>query len=149
MTKIRGFEFPEDLFYLIEHDVWVRLEADGQATIGITSLGAHISGEFIEFMARPIGELIERERAFGMLEMSKVIRSARAPIGGTITAVNAKVRTEPTLINGDPYGTGWLVRMRPSAWENDSRLLVTGSDIPPAVEAYMALLSDSFGVPPP
>jgi len=149
MASVRGFEFPDDLLYLVEHDTWVRLEAGGEATIGITSLGAYISGEFIEFMARPVGEAIERERAFGILEMSKVIRSARAPIAGTITAINNLVRSEPTLINTDPYGAGWLVRMRPSAWESDICSLVTGARIAPAVESYMALLSESFGEAPP
>jgi hypothetical protein len=52
MTTIRGFDFPDQLFYLLEHDAWVRLEVDGHATTGITSLGAHFSAEFIEFMAR-------------------------------------------------------------------------------------------------
>jgi glycine cleavage system H protein len=149
MATIRGFNFPDDLYYLIEHDAWVRLDADRLVTVGMTSLGAHISGEFIEFMARPVGEAIERERALGMLEMSKVIRSARAPIGGTITAVNERVRSVPTLINLDPYGEGWLVRMRPSAWERDIGWLVTGAHIPRAVEAYMALLAESFRQDPP
>ncbi|HTP46782.1 MAG TPA: glycine cleavage system protein H [Casimicrobiaceae bacterium] len=149
MVSIRGFEFPDDLLYLVEHDTWARLEASGEATIGITSLGAYISGDFIEFMARPVGEVIERERAFGMLEMSKVIRSARSPIAGTITAINDRVRSAPTLINTDPYGAGWLVRMRPSAWDSDICSLVTGASIAPAVESYMALLSESFGEAPP
>jgi len=148
MATIRGFDFPDELYYLIEHDTWVRLEADRLATVGITSLGAHISGEFIEFMARPVGEAIERERALGMLEMSKIIRSARAPIGGTIVAINDRARSEPNLINADPYGEGWLVRMRPATWESDIGSLVTGAAIAPAVEAYMALLSETFGQDP-
>ena len=149
MTTIRGFEFPDELFYLLEHDAWVRLDADGNATTGITALGAHISGEFIEFMAKPLGTFVERERALGMLEMSKVIRSARSPIGGVIADINEKVRTDPKLINVDPYGHGWLARMRPTSWKEDSRLLVTGAAIPAAVEAYMALLSETFGEAPP
>jgi glycine cleavage system H protein len=149
MTTIRGFDFPDELFYLVEHDAWVRLDADGNATTGITPLGAHISGEFIEFMAKPIGTAVERERALGMLEMSKVIRSARSPISGVIAAVNERVRTDPKLINADPYGEGWLVRVRPTAWEADARRLVTGAAIPAAVEAYMALLSETFDQAPP
>jgi len=149
MATIRGFEFPDDLLYLIEQDTWVRLDSDGAATIGMTSLGAHISGEFIEFMAKPVGESIERDRALGMLEMSKVIRSARSPISGVVVASNELVSATAGLINRDPYGEGWLVRLRPTAWENDARLLVTGASIPRAVEAYMALLAETFGENPP
>jgi glycine cleavage system H protein len=149
MTIIRGFDFPDGLFYLLEHDAWVRLDGDGTATTGITSLGSYISGEFIEFMAKPVGTVIDRERALGMLEMSKVIRSARAPISGVIVDINERARTDPKLINGDPYGQGWLVRLRPVAWEADSALLVTGAAIPAAVEAYMAVLSETFDQAPP
>jgi glycine cleavage system H protein len=149
MTTIRGFDFPDDLFYLMEHDAWVRLDPDGNATTGITPLGAHISGEFIEFMAKPVGTLVDRERALGMLEMSKVIRSARSPISGVIASVNEGVRADPKLINADPCGEGWLARLRPTAWEADAGLLVTGAAIPAAVEDYMALLSETFGEAPP
>ena len=149
MANVRGFEFPDALHYLMEHDTWVRLDADGNATVGVTSLGAHVSGEFIEFMAKPIGASIERNRAVGMLEMSKVIRSARAPVSGLIVEVNSRLKTDPRLINADPYGEGWLVRMQPTAWDDEVRALVTGEAIPRAVEDYMALLSETFGEAPP
>jgi len=149
MATVRGFEFPDDLLYLMEQDTWVRLDGDGMVTIGLTSLGAHISGEFIEFMAKPVGESIERDRALGMLEMSKVIRSARSPVSGVLVATNELVRAAAGLINRDPYGKGWLVRLRPTAWESDARLLVTGAAIAPAVQAYMALLAETFSENPP
>lgn len=149
MTTIRGFDFPDDLHYLLQHDTWVRLDADGIATVGITPLGAHISGEFIEFMPKPVGAVIERERSLGLLEMSKVVRAARSPIGGTIVESNARARTDPGLINVDPYGGGWLVRLRPNDWDGDVRALVTGAAIPEAVEAYMHLLAETFGEAPP
>jgi glycine cleavage system H protein len=145
MATIRGFDFPDELFYLLEHDAWLRLDADGNATTGITSLGAHISGEFIEFMAKPVGTLVERERALGMLEMSKVIRSARSPVTAIILDVNERVRADPKLINSDPYGQGWLLRVGPTAWQEESRLLVTGAAIATAVESYMAFLAETFG----
>ena len=119
------------------------------ATIGITPLGARISGDFIEFMAKPFGAAIDRERALVMLEMFKVIRSARSPITGVLVEANSRVKAEPGLINTDPYGAGWLVRLRPTMWDDDARLLVTGDAIPAAVEAYVALLSKSFGEGPP
>jgi glycine cleavage system H protein len=93
MAKIRGFEFPDALHYLMQHDTWARLDPDGNVNVGITSFGAHISGEFIEFMAKPLGAHIEWERALGMLEMSKVIRSARSPLAGVVVEANAIVKT--------------------------------------------------------
>lgn len=147
MPTLRGFPFPDDLFYLVEHDVWAREDADGALTIGLTSLGGHISGEFLDFMPKPIGTVVERDRACAALEMSKTIRSARAPASGTILEINPAVKTEPTLLNTDPYGCGWLLRIQPSDWENEKNLLITGAAIPEAVERYMSLqLVNEFGM---
>src|SRR5262252_7877298 len=120
MATVRGFDFPDDLFYLLEQDAWVRRDGVDIATIGLTSLGAHISGEFVEFMPKPLGSAIERGRSIGTLEMSKVIRSARTSVAGVIVAINEIVRAEPGLINGDPYGAGWLAKIRPTAWNEDT-----------------------------
>jgi glycine cleavage system H protein len=149
MATVGDFEFPDDLLYLLEQDTWVRLDADGNATVGITSLGAHISGAFIEFMPKPVGTRVERDRALGLLEMSKVIRSVRAPVGGLLLEANPRVTREPGLINASPYREGWLVRLQPTDWEHERSLLVTAAALPDAVRAYMALLSETFGVSPP
>jgi glycine cleavage system H lipoate-binding protein len=142
--RVRGFEFPDDLHFLVEHDTWARHEPDGLVTVGLTSLGAHISGEFMDFIARPAGTRIERDRSVGALEMSKVIRSARSPVAGEIVAVNAAVRERPALINDDPYGEGWLVKLEAEDWMRDVATLVHGAGVHEAVERYMALLSDTF-----
>ncbi|HMJ49654.1 MAG TPA: glycine cleavage system protein H [Burkholderiales bacterium] len=150
MAIVRGFAFPDDLHYLMEQDTWARFDADGLVTVGLTSLGAHISGEFFAFMPKRLGTEIERDRAFGMLEMSKVVRSAHAPVSGTIIAINAEARTHPTLVNQDPYGRGWLVRLKPSAWQTDSAMLVSGQSIADAAIRYMYLnLVLQFGEEPP
>lgn len=152
MPTLRGFPFPDDLYYLVEHDTWARLDPDGNVTMGLTALGAHISGEFLDFMPKPIGMRIERDRAFAALEMSKTIRSARAPVTGTIIETNPAVRESPGLLDQDPFGAAWLVRMQPEDWARDAALLVTGDAIAPAVERYMAInLVNEFGMelPPP
>jgi glycine cleavage system H protein len=146
MVRIRGFEFPEHLYYLMEQDTWVSLQPDGLATVGLTALGGHISGDFVDFVPKPIGTEIARDRAVAVLEMSKTVRSARAPVGGTLVAINDKVRREPALLNRDPYGEGWLVRLRPANWAQDAGKLVTGSAIASAVEQYVTQqLIPAFG----
>jgi glycine cleavage system H protein len=149
MPIVRGFEFPGTLWYLLDQDTWVRREPSGDAIIGITALGCHISGEFMEFIPRSPGTLVEQGRSLGALEMSKVIRSTRSPVAGEVLEANPAVRASPKLINSDPFGEGWLVRLRPSAWESDITSLVTGDAIEPAVEAYMSLLVETFGIDKP
>ncbi|QJR09284.1 Glycine cleavage system H protein [Usitatibacter rugosus] len=149
MATVRGFDFPAELRYLLEQDTWARLEPGGLVTVGLTSLGGHISGDFIDFTPKAVGTRIERDRSLGALEMSKVIRSARSPVAGEVAEVNAAVRENPGLINADPYGEGWLVRLRPEDWDRDAALLVAADGLGPAVLAYMELLSESFGVDVP
>ena len=144
MPIVRGFEFPDALWYLLDQDTWVRLDSSGDAVVGITALGAHISGDFMEFIPRPPGTLVEQGRSLGALEMSKVIRSSRSPIAGEILEINPDVRASPRLINDDPYGAGWLVRLRPLSWDEDVKHLVTGEAVRPAAEAYMSLLAETF-----
>jgi glycine cleavage system H protein len=139
MATVRGFEFPDNLFYLIEQDAWVCLQADGIATVGLTALGCHISGEFMDFMPKPIGTRVERDRSVAVLEMSKTVRSARAPVSGTIVGINDQVKRQPPLLNSDPYGEGWLVRLKPADWEQDIKGLVSGPELISAVERYMEL----------
>lgn len=147
--KIRTFEFPDALHYLVEHDTWARLDGDGNVTVGITSLGAHISGTFIEFIPKPVGTAIERDRSLGVLEMSKVIRAVRSPVTGTIVVRNEDATRCATLINQDPYGRGWLVRLAPADWSSDAAKLATGEAVRPAVDDYMALLAETFDEKPP
>ncbi len=146
MTTVRGFDFPDELYYMVEHDIWARPDADGALTVGLTTLGCHVSGEFIEFMPKPVGTEVERDRAMAVLEMSKTIRSARAPACGTIIAINDCVKRQLSLLNSDPYGDGWLLKLKPADWEQDIKNLVSGPAIVPAVERYMELyLIPAFG----
>ena len=146
MATVRGFDFPDDLFYMVEHDIWARPDTDGALTVGLTTLGCHVSGEFIEFMPKSVGTFVERDRAMAVLEMSKTVRSARAPASGTIVGINDRVKRQLSLLNSDPYGDGWLLRLMPVDWAQDSKSLVNGSAIGPAVERYMELyLIPAFG----
>jgi glycine cleavage system H protein len=147
MANVRGFEFPDELHYLIEQDVWARRDPDGIVTIGMTELGCHISGDFVEFMPKPVGTAVERERAVAVLEMSKTVRSVRAPVRGTIVAVNEEVRRLPGLLNRDSYGAGWLVRLDPDDWTEDATHLAFGRAVAAAVARYMELyLIPEFGI---
>ena len=77
----------------------------------------------------------------GVLEMSKTLRSARAPVSGVLVAANDALAATPGLINRDPYGAGWLARLKPVRWDQEVKLLVTGDAIAAAFEAYMDRLA--------
>ena len=137
MANVRGCDFPDDYFYSVEHNVWARLEADGGVTLGATSYGCELAGEIVSCMPKRPGRQIELNRSVATLESGKWVDSMKSPISGEVVAINQAVEDDPALINREPYGAGWIVRMKPADWPSESALLVTGPAIAPAFEARM------------
>ncbi len=102
--------YPDDLKYHPEHD-WARVEGD-EATLGITWWAQDALGELVHFEAPAVGDTITKDEAYGEVESVKAVSDVIAPLSGEILAVNEKATEEPETINDDPYGEGWLIRIR-------------------------------------
>jgi glycine cleavage system H protein len=139
MTQVAGFEFPDALHYLAAEQVWAALQEDGSARVGITALGAHLAGEV--YMCRPktVGALVEQGRAVAVVELAKSIVSVKSPVGGTVLEVNPRLAAEPQLVHDDPYGEGWLVRLRLADWAADQPALVQGAAVAEAMTRHARL----------
>lgn len=136
---VRGLDFPDDLHYLVDHQVWARLEGDGTATVGITSMGIRAAGEI--YMCRPkaVGSEVEQGRAVAVVELAKSIVSVKSPVRGAVVDVNPALADRPELVHRDPYGAGWLARLKLADFEADRLALVQGDAVPAAMEAYARL----------
>jgi glycine cleavage system H protein len=135
---IRGFDFPDGLHYLVEHQVWARMEEGGTAVVGITALGIHLAGGEI-YMARPkmVGAVVVQGSSVGVVELAKSIVSVKSPVSGTVVTVNARLGEAPELVHRDPYGEGWLARLALSDFEADRGRLVHGeAAVRPAMEHH-------------
>ena len=121
---IAGVEMPDDLLYLVEHQTWARVAADGTATVGITALGLKASGEI--YMCRPksVGSAVEQGRSMAVVELSKSIVSVKSPLSGEVLAVNGALEQAPELVYRDPYGAGWLLLLRPSRLAHERQALL-------------------------
>jgi glycine cleavage system H protein len=104
--------YPEDLLYHSAHD-WARVEGD-EAVLGITWFAADSLGELVHYEPPEEGATIGKDRAYGEVESVKAVSDVIAPLSGEVVQVNAKVVAEPETVNEDPYGEGWLVRIRMS-----------------------------------
>lgn len=102
--------YPEDLRYHREHD-WVRVEGD-EAVFGITWYAQDALGEVVYYDPPEIGTRLTKDSTYGELESVKAVSDIFAPAGGEVVAVNEAVQSRPELVNEDPYGEGWLVRVR-------------------------------------
>lgn len=133
MTPDEPLSFPADLHYLIEHQVWARLHADGTATVGITALGIRLAGEI--YMARPkgVGVAVEQGRAVAVVELAKSIVSVKSPVTGTVVEVNPELAARPERVHEDPYGTGWLARVAMADFERDRPALLHGEPVAAAM----------------
>ncbi len=104
--------YPEDLRYHPEHD-WARVEGD-EAVLGITWFAQDSLGELVHFEAPAVGSTATKDRAYGEVESVKAVSDVIAPLSGEILEVNEAVVEAPETVNEDPYGAGWLIRVRMS-----------------------------------
>ena len=122
---------PEDLYYSEEHE-WVRID-DEIATIGITDFAQEALGDIVYVDLPAVGETVDAGAVIGELESTKSVSEIFAPIAGEIVARNDALDTGPEVVNSDPYGEGWLIKVRPSD-ENPIEGLLES-------EAYAAMVS--------
>ncbi len=104
--------YPVELKYYREHD-WVRVD-DGEAVFGISWFAQDALGEIVYVSLPEVGESVDEGGKYGELESVKAVSDMYAPLGGEVVAVNDRLEDEPGLINEDPYGEGWIVRVRMS-----------------------------------
>jgi glycine cleavage system H protein len=102
--------YPDDLRYHPEHD-WARIESD-EAVLGITWYAQDALGELVHFEAPEVGATLTKDQAYAEVESVKAVSDVIAPLSGEVLALNEKAVEEPETINEDPYGEGWLVRIR-------------------------------------
>lgn len=102
--------FPDNLRYTKEHE-WVRIEGD-EAVIGITSFAQGELGDIVYVEIETVGQDLESGAVFGTVEAVKTVSDLFLPVSGSITEVNPKLNSNPELVNSDPYGEGWMVRMK-------------------------------------
>jgi glycine cleavage system H protein len=116
--------YPDNLKYHKEHD-WARIDGD-EAVLGITWFAQDSLGELVHYEPPNEGDTITRDSSYGEVESVKAVSDVIAPLSGEVLEVNKKVVDEPETVNADPYGEGWLVRIRLSdPSETDSLLDVS------------------------
>ena len=124
--------YPEDLLYHAEHD-WARIDGD-EATLGVTWFAQDALGELVHYEPPQEGQQIAKDASYGEVESVKAVSDVVTPLSGEVLEVNRKAIDAPETINEDPYGDGWLVRIRLSSPSEVDSLLDAG--------AYRQLLAD-------
>lgn len=114
-------ELPGELLYTEEHE-WLRQEEDGTVTIGITDHAQSALGDLVYVELPEVGAELDAGDEMAVVESVKAASDVYAPVGGTVLEVNAELADDPEKINTDPYGDGWMVRMRPNDMANSNTM---------------------------
>ncbi len=114
-------EFPTNIKYTNEHE-WIRLEGD-IAYVGITDYAQQQLGDIVFIDVPTEGETLEKGETFGTVEVVKTVSDLFLPIGGEILEVNPQLEEHPELVNQDPYGEGWIIKLKPTNTDEMNELL--------------------------
>lgn len=137
--NILGFEYPDDLYYHLERDMWARRLENGWVQVGPTAFGMHISGNV--YMCRPksVGTELAQGRAVAIVELPKAVMTVKSPVTGIVREINALLEDRPGYMHEEPYGRGWVAIIEPTQWESDLAQLHHGAGLAAAAEKRMRL----------
>ncbi|NPA32368.1 MAG: glycine cleavage system protein H [Aquificae bacterium] len=128
VEEYRGCAIPPDLYYDIENQVWFRVNEDGTVTVGVTDIGQARAGKIINIRIKAPGKYVKKGKPVASLESGKWAGPVPADIEGEVVERNEKLFDKPDLINEDPYGEGWIAKIKPANLERDLKDLVTGEE---------------------
>jgi glycine cleavage system H protein len=113
--------YPDELLYHSEHD-WARIDGD-EAVLGVTWFAQDALGELVHYEAPDVGSTVAKDSSYGEVESVKAVSDLISPLSGEVLEVNEKVVDAPETVNEDPYGDGWLIRIRMSSADERDQLL--------------------------
>ena len=130
----KQYDFTTDRFYNSNH-LWIKENDSGQVTVGMDELGLDSLGEMAYLTLPDVGTAVEMGKAMGTMEAAKMTGEIYAPVSGIVVKKNDTVLQNPLLVNEKPYDNGWLIKIDPINWEDDSAGMVTGNDLSTWVDA--------------
>ncbi|MHB0950819.1 MAG: glycine cleavage system protein H [Allorhizobium sp.] len=141
MPVVRGCNLPDDLLYDVANNLWYRDNGDGTYTVGMTMIATGMAGQLVAFTAKKPGKPIAEGKSCATVESGKWVGPAKVAFDAEIVEVNEELNANPKLANSDPYGAGWMLKVKP-ADSNAVSVLTPGTAVAGPYEAKMA--ADEF-----
>ena len=142
MPLVRGCELPDDLLYDVENNMWYREESDGTVTAGMTAVALALAGQLVAVTPRKAGRGVQAGKSCATIESGKWVGPAKLAFDAEVAVVNDALVADPKLANAEPYGNGWLLRVKPADWTAARSGLTPGNADAAPYEAKMT--ADSF-----
>lgn len=142
MPQVRGCNLPDELLYDVDNNIWYRENPDGSVTLGMTAVAAAMAGPLVAFTPKKAGRPVQEGKSCATVESGKRVGPAKIAFDAEIVETNDALGDDPKLANADPYGQGWLVKVRPADWAAARAGLVPGTEVAGPYEAKMT--ADGF-----
>lgn len=142
MAVVRGCNLPDDLLYDVDNNIWYRENADGTVTLGMTMIATGMAGQLVAYTPKRVGKTVESGKSCATVESGKWVGPAKIAFEAEVVETNEALNGNPKLANSDPYGEGWMLRVKPTDWATARATLTPGSAVATPYEAKMA--ADAF-----
>ena len=142
MPTVRGCNLPDDLLYDVENNIWYRENPDGTVTLGMTAVAVAMAGQLVAFTAKKVGRSVDANKSCATIESGKWVGPAKIAFDAEVAEVNGALTANPKLANADPYGEGWMSKVRPKDWAAAKARLIPGTAVVARYEAKMT--TDNF-----
>ncbi len=142
MPTVRGCNLPDELLYDVENNIWYRDNADGTVTLGMTAVASAMAGQLVAFTAKKAGRKVETGKSCATIESGKWVGPAKIAFDAEVVEVNDALTGNPKIANADPYGEGWMLKVKPADWAAGKAKLIAGSTVAGPYEAKMT--ADNF-----
>ena len=137
MATVRGCDFPDELLYDVENNIWYRENDDNTITVGMTSVATAMAGQIVAITPKRAGRKVQPGRSCATVESGKWVGPAKLLSGGEVVEVNDTISSTPAITNSEPYGDGWLLKIRVEDWDSIKPQLTEGAQISGPYEAKM------------
>ena len=118
MAEVNGCLIPDDLLYDVDPEAnaftWAKDNGDGTYTVGLTSVASAMAGRLVAYTPKKVGKVVKKRKSVATIESGKWVGPVPAPFEGKIVEVNDALKTNPALANDDPYGEGWIAKLKPT-----------------------------------
>ena len=142
MPTVRGCNLPDELLYDVENNIWYRDNGDGTVTLGMTAVAAAKAGQLVAFTAKKVGRKVDAGKSCATIESGKWVGPAKVAFDAEVAEVNDALVATPKIANSDPYGEGWMLKIKPADWATGKAKLTAGSAVAGPYEEKMT--ADNF-----
>lgn len=137
MSELHKCLLPDELYYQVEMNVWVRPMDDGTVKVGLTDIAQSMAGTFLHCRPAKVGKAVTIGKSLATVETGKWVGPVKSPIAGTLVERNGRVESDPPLLNRSPYSEGWIVRLQPENLQAGLAGLMRGEEALAGFRAYM------------